>query len=81
MISQYWLDAIKQQGITWTSVDQDHRHHMTSLGHNELNNLESFSSKLFFYLKSIQKAANISYETVLDNKYWVRIVGADGLLF
>ena len=41
MISQHWfrwwLGAIRQQAITWTSVDQDFRHHMASLGPNELS--------------------------------------------
>ena len=40
MISQhwfrYWLGAIRQQAITWTSVDQDLQRHMASLGPNEL---------------------------------------------
>ena len=31
-----WLDAIKQQVITWVSVDPDLFHHLASLGHNEL---------------------------------------------
>ena len=31
-----WLGAIKQQAITWTSVDQDVQRHMASLGPNEL---------------------------------------------
>ena len=41
MISQHWfrwwLGAIRQQAITWASVDLDPCRHMTSLGHNELN--------------------------------------------
>ena len=40
MISQHWfrqwLGAIRQQAITWTSVDQDLHRHMASLGPNEL---------------------------------------------
>ena len=35
-----WLDAIRQQAITWTNVDPELRCHMVSLGHNELNLLE-----------------------------------------
>ena len=31
-----WLGAIRQQVITWANVDPDLRHHMASLGHNEL---------------------------------------------
>ena len=32
-----WLGAVKQQAITWTSVDQDLSHHIASQGHNELS--------------------------------------------
>ena len=30
------LGAVRQQAITWTSVDQDLQRHMASLGPNEL---------------------------------------------
>ena len=33
---RWWLGAVRQQAITWTSVDQDLQHHMASLGPNEL---------------------------------------------
>ena len=40
MISQHWfrqwLGAVRQQAITWTSVDQDLQHHMALLDPNEL---------------------------------------------
>ena len=43
MVSHYisylfgqWLGAVRQQGITWSSVDQDLWYDMVSLGHNEL---------------------------------------------
>ena len=32
-----WLGAVRQQAITWASVDLDLCCHMTSLGHNEIN--------------------------------------------
>ena len=39
MISQHcfrwWLGAVRQQAITWTSVDQDLKRHKASLGPNE----------------------------------------------
>ena len=31
-----WLDAVKQQAITWANVDQDVCHHVASLEGNEL---------------------------------------------
>ena len=31
-----WVDAAKQQAITWVNVDHDLCHHMASLGHNGL---------------------------------------------
>ena len=31
-----WLDALRQQAITWTSVDKDLQRHMASLSPNEL---------------------------------------------
>ena len=31
------LGAVRQQAITWTSVDQDIQRHMASLGPNVLN--------------------------------------------
>ena len=41
VLSKYWfmqwLGAVMQQDITWTSVDQDRRRNMASLGHNELS--------------------------------------------
>ena len=40
IISQHWfrwcLGAVRQQAITWTSVDQDLQCHMVTLGPNEL---------------------------------------------
>ena len=43
MISQHWfrkwLGAVRQQAITWTTVDQDLQRHMVSLGPNELTHL------------------------------------------
>ena len=33
MYQEWWLGAVRQQGITWTSVDEDLRYYMTSLGH------------------------------------------------
>ena len=33
---RWWLGAVKQQAITWTSVDQDLQRQMVSLGPNEL---------------------------------------------
>ena len=40
MISQHWfrqwLGAVRQQAITWTSVDQDLQRHMASFGPSEL---------------------------------------------
>ena len=41
MISQHWfrwwLDAVRQQAITWTNVDVDPWCHIASIGNNELN--------------------------------------------
>ena len=31
---RYWFGTIRQQAITWTSVDPDLCHHVASLGHN-----------------------------------------------
>ena len=39
-----WLGAVRQQAITWTSVDQDLQRHMASLGPNELKNKNVFWS-------------------------------------
>ena len=40
MVNQHWfrqwLGAVRQQAISWANVDPDLRHHMASLGHNEL---------------------------------------------
>ena len=33
---RWWLDAVRHQAVTWTSVDYDQQHHVVSLGHNEL---------------------------------------------
>ena len=35
---RYWLGAVRQQAITWTSVDQDLQRHIASLGPNQLIN-------------------------------------------
>ena len=41
MINQHWLkkwlDAVRQQAITWANVDPHLCHHMALLSHNELN--------------------------------------------
>ena len=42
---RYWLGAVRQQAITWTSVDQDLQRHMASLGSNVLNNMRNRSMK------------------------------------
>ena len=34
---RYWLGAIRQQAISWASVDLHLCRHIASLGHNELN--------------------------------------------
>ena len=36
---QIMLGTVRQQAMTWTSVNQDIRLHMVSLGHNELTHL------------------------------------------
>ena len=36
-IGSQWLGAVRQQAITWASVDLDPCRHITSLGHIELN--------------------------------------------
>ena len=50
MISQHWfrlwLDAIRQQAITWANVDQILCRHMMSLGHSVLSAIISFVSIL-----------------------------------
>ena len=33
---RWWLDAVRQQAITWANDDSDLYHHMASLCHNEL---------------------------------------------
>ena len=39
---RWWLGAVRQQAITWTSIDQDLQRHMTSLDPNELNIEDNF---------------------------------------
>ena len=40
MICQHWfIDALRQQTITWANVDPDLSRYMASLGHNELSHL------------------------------------------
>ena len=34
--SRWWLGAVRQQTITWASVDSDQYGHMVSVGHAEL---------------------------------------------
>ena len=50
IISQYWfrlwLGAVRQQAFTRANVDPDLRHHMVSLGHNELSNVLGKVNKL-----------------------------------
>ena len=41
--SRWWLGAVRQQAITWTSVDQDLQRHMAWLGPNELINHRAFN--------------------------------------
>ena len=41
-----WLGAVRQQAITWASVDLDLCHHIASLGRNELIHCESLHSSL-----------------------------------
>ena len=40
----WWLGAVRQQAITWSNVDQDLQHHMTSLGPNALKTVHQDSS-------------------------------------
>ena len=51
LISQHWfrqwLGAVRQQAITWTSVDQDLQRHMASLGPNELSQWELVIQEIF----------------------------------
>ena len=39
-----WLGAVRQQAITWASVDLDPCRHMTSLGHNQLSEISIWVS-------------------------------------
>ena len=42
-----WLGTVKQQAITWTSVEQDLCRHIALLGHSELNGIYK---RLFWHL-------------------------------
>ena len=52
--SRKWRAAVRQQVITWTSVGQDLRRNMASLGHNELiiQNLFSCVSVMRLWINS-----------------------------
>ena len=56
-ISQHWfrkwLGAVRQQAITWASVDPDLCHHMGSLGPNELSLDWLCTVQFNFYITSI----------------------------
>ena len=39
---RWWHSSISQQAITWTNVNPDPCHHMTSLGHGELKKCNLF---------------------------------------
>ena len=59
MISQHWfrlwLDAVRQQAITWANVDSDLCRHIASLGHNELIWIETR-----IYAIEPQRSTNLS---------------------
>ena len=48
---RYWLGAVRQQAITWTTVDPDLCHHKASLGHNELTSHNwSLTSQVILFM-------------------------------
>ena len=56
-----WLGAVRQQAITWASVDLDLCRHMASLGHNELNGVLIFFFYVFFGLLALCEPAIHSF--------------------
>ena len=71
MISQHWfrewLGAVRQQAITWASVDSVLCHFMASLGHNELKIREK---KMYLNLAP-QKKLNMTRIHMLHKKYTI----------
>ena len=73
MISQHWLrkwlGAIRQQAITWTSVDHGLQRHMASLGPNELSvhvlTDESMPSQVNKHIDQ-NYLSMISYEVIIS---------------
>ena len=69
MISQHWfrwwLGAVRQQAITWASVDQDLQCHMASLGPNELNlGSKRMTRSQHHFVGLVQEKRNLSALTM-----------------
>ena len=59
MGSDNLIGAIRQQGITWTNVDQIVWYHMASLRHNMLRHLILLVTQLF-----IQNVMQVNYKEI-----------------
>ena len=59
---------MRQQAITWNSVDQDLRHHMASLGHNESRHTNIKSSKTSIFRLKQYKPSLVYREQHCLNK-------------
>ena len=47
------IGAVRQQAITWASVDPDRCRHMASLGPNELNSINFYVFRLLLSLSQV----------------------------